>query len=178
MCAHLPSSDSDPETGPASYSGRVIAAVIPSQPAAVVWHAASLALSFGAPLICAYVDTSSYTARNYRDGVERFVPINPDSLESFDQGTLDHIQAELDQRLSGSGVSWSLRGLAGEPAHELSILAERVDASMIVVGTRRPGLGKRLEELLEGSVAVHLARHQRRPVVVVPLHPSPFGEAH
>ncbi|KRF04332.1 hypothetical protein ASH00_14610 [Arthrobacter sp. Soil782] len=169
------SSASGLPSGPLTYSGPVIAAVIPDQPEGVIRHAAALASSFGTGLVCAYVDMSCYTARNYRDGVERFIPINPDSLNGFDQGTVDRIQEELERRLAGTTVRWSLRGLAGEPAHELSILADRLDASMIVVGTRRPGLSKRLEELVEGSVAAHLAHHQSRPVVVIPLHPHRYG---
>ncbi|WP_268878002.1 universal stress protein [Arthrobacter cheniae] len=66
---------------------------------------------------------------------------------------LDRVRDELQRNLSRTHVSWSLRGLAGDPARKLSLLADRVDASMIVVGTHTPGLGRRLGELLEGSVA-------------------------
>lgn len=43
------------------------------------------------------------------------------------------------------------------------------DAAVLVVGTRAPGSAAHVRELLEGSVAVHLAHHQHRPVLTVPM---------
>jgi nucleotide-binding universal stress UspA family protein len=140
--------------------GFVPAAVNPGQPESVVRHAAALALSFGSELMCAYVDVNCYTQRNSRDGVERFFPIDSDAGTGFDQRTLDRVRDELQRNLSRTHVSWSLRGLAGDPARELSLLADRVDVSIIVVSTRRPGLGRRLGELLEGSVASASRSHE------------------
>jgi nucleotide-binding universal stress UspA family protein len=163
---------------PLSSTGPVIAAVIIGQPESVVRHAAVLALSFGSELLCASVDTTGFTQRDDRDGKERFIPIDPDAVTVSDQETVDRLRQEVKRNMSGIEVAWSLRSLAGDPARELSILADRVNASTIVVGTRRPGLGKRLGELVEGSVAVHLAHHQSRPVLVIPLHPRPFRTPH
>ena len=48
-------------------------------------------------------------------------------------------------------------------------IARAVDAAAVVVGTRAPGPGARLREVVEGSLAVQLSHHQHRPVLVVPL---------
>ncbi|HEY8296252.1 MAG TPA: universal stress protein [Micrococcaceae bacterium] len=155
--------------------GPVVVGVIPAQPPAVVDHAVTLAVALGTSLVCAYVDPTSYTTTARREGAERAVAIDPDAGESLARQQGDRIEKVLASRLEGCPVGWTFQALAGEPARELSRLAERSDASFIVVGTREPGLAARLEEFLSGSVALHLAHHQNRPVVVVPLHPKPFG---
>jgi len=81
------------------------------------------------------------------------------------------LRERLQEALDGSGLRWSFVTLAGDPARALGRLAESADASVIVVGTRERGLGARFEELLVGSVAVHLTHRQHRPVLVVPLAP-------
>jgi nucleotide-binding universal stress UspA family protein len=70
------------------------------------------------------------------------------------------------------GPPWDVELLFGDPATELGRLGERLDAVMIVVGTREAGVGRAaLGEFFGGSVAVHLAHRQHRPVLVVPVHP-------
>jgi nucleotide-binding universal stress UspA family protein len=71
--------------------------------------------------------------------------------------------------LRESVVPWEFRYLAGRPDRALTHLARVVDAALIVVGTRAHGGGARMREFFEGSVAVHLAHHQHRPVLTVPL---------
>ncbi|KON73300.1 hypothetical protein M768_10190 [Cellulosimicrobium cellulans F16] len=66
-------------------------------------------------------------------------------------------------------MAWELRYLAGRPDRALTHLARAVDAAVLVVGTRAPGSTAHLRELVEGSVAAHLAHHQHRPVLTVPL---------
>ena len=68
-----------------------------------------------------------------------------------------------------SGVPWQFRYLAGRPARALTHLARAVDAAVIVVGTRAPGMREGLRQFIDGSLAVHLSHHQHRPVLVVPL---------
>jgi nucleotide-binding universal stress UspA family protein len=46
---------------------------------------------------------------------------------------------------------------------------------LIVVGTRHPGVRAGAREFFGGSVAVHLAHRQHRPVLVIPLAPTPHG---
>ncbi len=80
-------------------------------------------------------------------------------------------------QLGGFDVHWTFSTLAGEPARALSRLADTINACVIVVGTRERGLGARLEELLVGSVAVHLTHRQGRPVLVIPLDPHTGPES-
>ena len=97
------------------------------------------------------------------------MPIDPDLegevVEVFDPEWREALAATLDQR----SVRWSVRALAGGPAFELARLADEVDATMIVVGTREPGTRGSLHEFFNGSVAIQLSRSQHRPLVVVPL---------
>ena len=74
----------------------------------------------------------------------------------------------------GLGVAWTLRTLAGDPARALGRLAAEAGAAMIVVGTPERGLGHRLSEALNGSVAAWLSHHQSRPILIVPA-PPPGG---
>ncbi|QGH69757.1 universal stress protein [Pseudactinotalea sp. HY158] len=149
----------------------IIVGVIPGQPAAVVAEAAILAGQVGADLVCAFVDTSRYPVRELPDGTVVAMPIDPDSAESdvaeIDPGLRDSIASAL----RGSRVRWSLRALAGGAARELARLADELDAAMIVVGTREAGLRGSLHSFFSGSVAVQLAHHQHRPLVVIPLNP-------
>ena len=71
--------------------------------------------------------------------------------------------------LDGSGLSWSVRQLVGDPAIAIKHLAEDVDAKLLVVGTRKRGIGESIREFFTGSVAARLAHRQHRPVLVVPL---------
>jgi nucleotide-binding universal stress UspA family protein len=165
------------EGRPHRIRGPILAGVIPGQPAAVVRRAVELAAGLGVELVCGYVDTSTYEATR-ADGSRVLLPIDPDSDYDYVEETAEQIRADLARILAGSGVDWSFRDLAGEPAQALAETAESLDASMIVVGTREPGLAPRLEEMLTGSVAVRLAHHQHRPVLVVPLDPRPFEQQH
>ncbi|MFV0285321.1 MAG: universal stress protein, partial [Demequina sp.] len=79
--------------------------------------------------------------------------------------------------LNEAGVQWSTRALAGLPSQQLADVADEVDAVLIVVGTREPGLRGTLHEFFSGSVAAQLSHRQHRPVLVVPLAPvGPDGE--
>ena len=71
--------------------------------------------------------------------------------------------------LSGTGVDWTVVQLVGDPALALRHLADRAEARLIVVGTRRRGFGESVREFLTGSVAARLAHRQSRPILVVPL---------
>jgi len=155
---------------PRRISGPVLMGVVPGQPLAVAHRAAELAFSLGVKLICAYVDVTSYLAEE-PDGRAEPRPIDPDGIDDDVEGISAAMAERLREALGGAGVDWSFMTLAGEPARALGRLAESTDASVIVVGTRERGLGARFEELLVGSVAVHLTHRQHRPVLVVPLAP-------
>lgn len=150
--------------------GPVLMGVVPGQPLAVAHRAAELAHSLNVKLVCAYVDVTSYLEQE-PDGRVEALPIDLDGIDDDIEGISASIKERLQEALDGSGLRWSFVTLAGDPARALGRLAESADASIIVVGTRERGLGSRFEELLVGSVAIHLTHRQHRPVLVVPLAP-------
>lgn len=156
--------------------GPVIVGVIPGQPREVLTQSVMFAQALGTRLVCAWVDPSSYLGPAEPDGTRELVPLDPDVYESTTEQAGGELEAELRQQLDTEQVDWTFKTLAGDPARSIAALASRRAASLIVVGTREPGFGARLEELLSGSVAVHLAQHQRCPVLVIPLHPRPYND--
>jgi nucleotide-binding universal stress UspA family protein len=147
----------------------VVVGVIPGQHSRVVAEAATFAERFGAELVCASVDASSFTLERRPDGTVTALPVDPDAFEEIVEVFDPALHAAISETLADRGVHWSTVALAGPPAQELMRLADQLDAAMIVVGTRESGIRASLREFLSGSVAVHLAHHQERPVVVVPL---------
>ncbi|MDN5559657.1 MAG: universal stress protein [Ruaniaceae bacterium] len=150
------------------FSGSpVVVGVTPGQDELVVLTAASWARALGVRLVCAYVDTQRITTLEFPDGSVRHVSIEPDVADDAWHET----EAQLREQLEGvlDGVSWEFHYLAGRVDRALTHLARAVDASAIVVGTRVPGIGARMRQFVEGSVALHLSHHQHRPVLVVPL---------
>jgi nucleotide-binding universal stress UspA family protein len=175
-----PTNETRPATGPTPYvprriTGPVLMGVVPGQPLAVAHRAAELAFSLNVKLICAYVDVTSYLAEE-PDGRVDALPIDPDGIDDDIEGISAGIRERLQDALHGTGVRWSFVTLSGDPARALGQLAESAEASVIVVGTRERGLGARFEELLVGSIAVHLTHRQHRPVLVVPLAPHKHHE--
>lgn len=152
-------------------AGPVVVGVVPAQPDAVVRAAATFAERFGVGLVCASVDTSRYTLAHALDGSDVTMPIDPDVFGPGPTTFDPDLEVTLASALEGRRVSWSVRALSGNPAHELARLADTLGAPMIVVGTREAGLRGSLHEFFNGSVAVQLAHRQHRPVVVVPLAP-------
>lgn len=71
--------------------------------------------------------------------------------------------------LAEASFAWEVRYLAGRPDRALTHLARAVDAAAIVVGAKAPHRGMDFASRLQGSVAMHLAHHQHRPVITVPL---------
>lgn len=155
---------------PGKMGGPVLMGVVPGQPLAVAHRAAELAYSLGVKLICAYVDVTTYLAEE-PGGRTEALPIDPDGIDDDIEGISAGISGHLADALHEAGIDWSFVTLAGDPARALGRLAESTDASVIVVGTRERGFAARFEELLVGSVAVHLTHRQHRPVLVVPLAP-------
>ena len=160
-------SDTGPRDGPPS----IVVAVESRQPDAVLLQAAALANDLGAELICAHVNASRYPVEEHPDGTIFSVPFDPDlpefGEEEFDPALADHVRSVL----GPLNVPYTLRALAGDPARALGHLADTVGARLIVVGTHPPGLRRGIHEFINGSVAVHLAHRQHRPVVVIPLSP-------
>lgn len=150
---------------------HVVVGVFPGQHEAVVGAAARLARQFDAEVVCAWVDPSRYPVARQSDGRVVAAPIDPDSggetVQEFDPALRDRLARVLD----AAPVAWSVRALAGSPAKELARLADDLEAALIVVGTRDPGLAASVREFFSGSVAAQLAHRQHRPVVVIPLDP-------
>lgn len=156
-------------------SAQVIVGVVPGQPSAVVEEAARFARSFGVPLVCAHVDISRYSVAQSLDGTIIASSLDAEMLRDSEPVFDLDLKQAIAAVLEGSGVEWSTRALSGSPAVELARLAEEIGARMIVVGTREAGLRGSLREFFSGAVSVHLAHHQHRPVVMVPLDPKPDG---
>jgi nucleotide-binding universal stress UspA family protein len=148
----------------------VVVGVVPGQPELVALTAASLAAASGAAIYFAYVDPRRVVDRELADGSVLHSDLDPDLSddEEWRQRQAD-LEETITRSLSRQTVSWELRYLAGRPDRALTHLARAVDAAAIVVGTRAPEGRRRVHHLLEGSVASHLAHHQHRPVLVVPL---------
>lgn len=175
--AHDPQPAPPPPTGDGDahrIRGAVLAGVVPGQPPAVVRRAAELAYSLGVELVLAHVDVT----RVQTGAAGTSAPIDPDGVEEESDGTGNLLRSVFAKELAHYDLRWSFVQLAGEPAKALGQLAARVHASFIVVGTRERGVGARIEEILTGSVSVHLAHRQGCPVLVVPLGPhSATGDA-
>jgi len=158
-------------TGPQNPAAVIVVAVERGQSDAVLVQASALAADLGCELVCAHVDPGRYPVEEHLDGTVVSLPFDPDlpdmGEDEFDQKLADHIAGVLGQRK----VPYTLRVLAGDPARALGHLAEAMNARLIVVGTHHPGLRRGVRDFFNGSVAVHLAHRQHRPIVVVPLAP-------
>jgi nucleotide-binding universal stress UspA family protein len=160
----------EPDAGylPRRLGGPVLAGVTPGQGLAVVHRAADLAHSLGVGLVCAYADPTT-VEEHEPDGRVEVIPIDPDAVGDDAAEIRSDLYHSLRDELWSAGVNWRFAALSGEPAHALAAYAEQIGASALVVGTREHGIAHRFEERIAGSVAVHLAHRQDRPVVVVPL---------
>ncbi|MGV9195398.1 universal stress protein [Microbacterium sp. MC2] len=145
----------------------VIVGVIPDQSPRVLREASRYAKLLGAPLIVTHVDVTRFVTYEDPDGYVHSAPIDLDLATGESQ--LTAIQEAARDVLAGSDVEWTVRQLVGDPALALKHLAERSDARLIVVGTRKRGIGESIREFFTGSVAARLAHRQPRPVLVVPL---------
>lgn len=157
----------DAGSGGAVPQRAVIVGAIPDQPNRVLKEAARYAKLFGAPLLVAHVDVTRFVTYEDPDGYVHSAPIDIDLTGGESQ--LAAVTAAAAAVLEGSGVEWSVQQLVGDPALAIKHLAERADARLIVVGTRRRGLGESIREFFTGSVAARLAHRQSRPILVVPL---------
>ena len=148
----------------------LVVGIVPGQPELVALTAAEWARAAGASeLYFAYVDGSRFTREELADGTVLHDAIDPDGVDETWRTRQEEIETFLAEVLRDGGVAWHFRYLAGRADRALTHLARAVDAAAFVIGTRAPGRGARMREVIEGSVAVHLSHHQHRPVLVVPL---------
>jgi len=159
-----------------SRSRYVVVGVTLQQPPIVVQLAARFARQFDAVLVCAHVEAANYVVEEHPDGSLVSRPIDPD-VPDWDNAVFDSdLAATIRDLARDAGVEVEFRELAGNIGHGLARLAEILDAEMIVVGSRRGGgMRASMREFFSGSVAVHLAHRQPRPLVVIPLSPKPQG---
>lgn len=131
---------------------------------AVLAAAASLARGLDARLVCVHADYGRLITDKLSEG---------DLLASADP-----VSEELAWEIASAvtGVEFESYTVPGEPAKVLAAVAEQLDAQMIVIGTRRPGIRSKMAQLLDGSIAVALAHKQHRPVLVVPQQPAEENE--
>ena len=148
----------------------ILVGVVPEQSPLVVRTGLDLGRAVRAQTIhLAYVDPLRVVVEERPDGSVTHAPASPDSEDGGWERRRDALHDHLRSLLDGEDVTWRFWYLAGRPDRALTHLARAVDASIIVVGARRPGRGAAWRELVEGSVATHLAHHQHRPVLTVPL---------
>lgn len=155
----------------------VVVGVVPRQDPLVVLTAAGWARAAGAPtLYLAYADPARYVVEEHVDGTVTHAAVDPDADDGSWEATDVALREQVAAVLRDEPVPWELRYLAGRPDRALTHLARAVDAAVLVVGTRSTGGGGRLREIVEGSVAAHLAHHQHRPVLTVPLRVVDWSE--
>jgi nucleotide-binding universal stress UspA family protein len=147
--------------------GAVIAGVVPGQSPRVLTEAARFARLFSVPLAVVYVDVTRFVTFEDPDAIVPAVPV--DLAATAGAPGWEQVRAAASTALGGAGVEWSVHQLVGDPAMAMARLADRVDAELIVVGTRGRGFGESIREFFMGSVAARLSHRQRRSILVVPL---------
>lgn len=151
----------------------LVAAVVPDTAQVVLREAISLATALGLDVVAVHVDASRVVTARHLDGTVDSTPVDSDSYEELGPRALDDLR-RLVNETAQTDTTVTVLGVPGAPAEEIARLAERLNATLIVVGTRKPGLAHHVAEFFTGSVAVHLAHRQTRPVLVVPTRPGSF----
>jgi nucleotide-binding universal stress UspA family protein len=155
--------------------GGVIAGVVPGQSPRVLKEAARYAKLHGAPLVVVHVDVTRFVTYEDPDGYVHSAPI--DMNIAAGEGELNKVRDAAASLLEATGLTWEVRQLVGDPAMAIKHFADQIDARLLVVGTRKRGLGESLREFFTGSVGVRLAHRQHRPILIVPLgEPVPDDE--
>lgn len=155
--------------------GAVLAGVVPGLPSRVLKEAGRYARLLKAPLVVVHVDVTRFVTYEDPDGYVHSAPI--DINVTAGENDLALVEAEATKILEGHEVDWTVRQLVGDPAMAMKHLADQLDAKLLVVGTRKRGLGESIREFFTGSVAARLAHRQQRPILVIPLgEPVPDDE--
>lgn len=150
---------------------KIVVGVVSSSIDRVLAAAVTFARHFDAELVVASVDPHRRTVEERADGTVLGV-VSDTTFVDIDEVVFDEDDLQrCTGALADADVEWTTRALAGDPALELGALADKLDACMIIIGTRDPGVRESLRQFINGSVAMRLAHRQSRPVVVVPLRP-------
>ncbi len=105
-------------------------------------------------------------------------PVDPDSSDWEERArvALDQEHERVDAFMAGVDVEWTYHPERGEPVRAIAAIADRVDALMIIVGTRGAGFGASFQRLLGGGSVSHgLLREHGRPVLIVSRPPDGHG---
>lgn len=150
----------------AALQKAVIVGIQPDQPPHVLDEAARYARLLGAPLVIVHVDVTRFVTYEDPDGYVHSAPIDL----NLDAGVAEFeaVQQAAEAQMGDAGITWTARQLVGDPALAIKKLAEKLDAQLIVIGTRKRGIGESIREFFTGSVAARLAHRQHRSVLVVP----------
>lgn len=151
----------------AQLQKAVIVGVQPEQSPRVLQEALRYARLLGVPLVVTHVDVTRFVTYEDPDGYVHSAPIDM-NLEGG-AAEFELVRTQVAQVLDGTGITWTARPLVGDPALAIKHLADKIDAQLIVVGTRKRGFGETIREFFTGSVAARLAHRQHRSVLVVPL---------
>ncbi|WP_291377768.1 universal stress protein [Demequina sp.] len=150
-------------------AATLVFGVLPTQDPDVVRSAAALADSLSASLVCVWADPRNIIVNVHPDGSIATIPMDPDAVDDADVPTdEEQLFARLEEALVGVPTPWRFHYASGAPARALHESAEDLDAVAIAIGTRQAGFGHWAIEKIDGSVAVRLAHHQHRPVVLIP----------
>ncbi|SJN45120.1 hypothetical protein, putative universal stress protein UspA [Microbacterium esteraromaticum] len=150
----------------AALQKAVIVGMQPGQPDHVLREALRYAKLLGSPLVVAHVDVTRFVTFEDPDGYVHSAPIDL-NLEAG-VAEFEDVQKAAEAMLADADVVWTARQLVGDPALAIKQLAGKLDAQLIVVGTRKRGLGESIREFFTGSVAARLSHRQHRPVLVIP----------
>lgn len=173
--ATVPGTERAEQPSDATIRGAVIVGVVPGQSARVLKEGARYAKLLGAHLLVVHVDVTRFVTYEDPDGYVHSAPIDINVVAG--ESDLTAVKQQASDLLSASALSWSVRQLVGDPALAIKHLAEEIDAKLLVVGTRKRGLGESIREFFTGSVAARLSHRQTRPVLVIPLgEPVPDDE--
>ena len=153
----------------------VIVGMQPEQNPRVLQEAIRYATLLSAPLVVVHVDVTRFVTYEDPDGYVHSAPIDM-NIETG-AAEFEHVTEAATKALQGSGLVWTSRQLVGDPALAIKQLAGKLDAQLIVIGTRKRGIGESIREFFTGSVAARLAHRQHRSILVVPLgEPVPDDE--
>lgn len=150
----------------AKLQKAVIVGMQPGQPEHVLAEAIRYAKLLQVPLVVVHVDITRFVTYEDPDGYVHSAPIDL----NVDAGAAEFeaVQKAAEEALADADIVWTARQLVGDPALAIKHLANKLDAQLLVVGTRKRGIGETIREFFTGSVAARLAHRQHRNILVVP----------
>lgn len=161
-----------------SAPATIVVGITDGLPAVVHQRAATIAKALGAHMVFVYVDQRSVNAARVMDPMGVAVLLDSDQHDAdYVANVTETLSAQIKSALDDDAPEWTFELHEGLPAQTLAAAAKEHDALMIVVGTREPGIGGALREIVAGSVAAQLSHHQDTPVLVVPLNPQAWQKS-